>query len=67
MTRLFAEAVARGDATVLDLGAALCPDDQCPVTRAGTPLYRDSNHVTATYARELAGVFEPVVATTTVR
>ena len=39
-----------GGATMLDLGDALCPGDRCPVARDGLPLYRDSNHLTATYA-----------------
>lgn len=36
---------------VVDLG--LCEGPRCPVARDGVPLYRDSNHLTASRAREL--------------
>ena len=48
--RLFAAAGVE----VLDLG--LCPAPRCPVARDGAPLYRDSNHLTASRARELGPV-----------
>ncbi len=58
---LFHQAETRGDVTLLDLGAALCPAPSCPLIRSGAPLYRDSNHLTAQYARELAPLLEPAL------
>ncbi len=45
---------------VLELG--LCAEARCPVVREGVPLYRDSNHLTATYARELGPLVAPVIS-----
>ncbi len=47
-------------AEVLDLGAVLCGAERCPVARDGVPLYHDSNHLAAGYARELGPVFQEV-------
>jgi hypothetical protein len=39
---------------VVDLTSAICPGDPCQtVSRAGSILYRDQHHLTATYAGEL--------------
>ena len=32
----------------------LCDFDKCPITRQGLPLYRDNNHITASFARSNA-------------
>jgi peptidoglycan/LPS O-acetylase OafA/YrhL len=49
---------------VLDLTSAICPGDPCQtVSPAGSILYRDDHHLTATYARELT----PPVAQALVR
>jgi hypothetical protein len=58
---LFRAAVARGAAEVLPLGEGLCPDERCPVERDGWPLYRDSNHLAAAFARELGSRLVPVI------
>ena len=58
---LFRAAEASGLATRLPLGEALCGPVDCPVARDGWPLYRDSNHLTATYARTLGGLFVPTL------
>ena len=49
--------------SVLDLTPALCgPAPQpCDVVRQGMVLYRDSNHITATYSRLLAPNFYPLL------
>lgn len=60
---LFRAAEAQGRARVLDLGARLCAEPRCPVARSGTPLYRDSNHLTQTHARALASVVAPALGT----
>jgi peptidoglycan/LPS O-acetylase OafA/YrhL len=59
---LLEAAVAREEAEVLDLAAALCDDVRCPVERDGAPLYHDSNHLSAGFAPELAPLVAPVIA-----
>ncbi|MFD2764411.1 acyltransferase family protein [Micromonospora eburnea] len=39
---------------VLDLNDAICPADRCAPVIGGVLVYRDANHLTATYARTLA-------------
>ncbi len=58
---LFSAAEARGAAAILPLGEALCGPVDCPVSQDGWPLYRDSNHLTATYAATLAPLFVPTL------
>ena len=41
--------------TALDLTDAYCFGDTCPAVIGGVLVYRDSNHLTATYARSLHG------------
>ena len=52
-------AVAREEAEVIDLAAALCDAIACPVEREGLPLYHDSNHLRAAFAPELAPLVTP--------
>ncbi len=40
----------------IDLSDALCGKDECYVDIGGTILYRDMDHLTATYSRSLAGL-----------
>jgi len=42
------------DAHPLDLSDVLCDADRCPATRGKYLVYRDSNHLTATFATALA-------------
>ncbi|RYV51364.1 acyltransferase family protein [Pengzhenrongella frigida] len=44
---------------VLDLTDWICPTDRCPVVIGGVLIYRDGNHLTATYSRSLG---EPIGA-----
>jgi peptidoglycan/LPS O-acetylase OafA/YrhL len=39
---------------VIDLDDAICPTDKCAAVIGGVIVYRDSNHLTATYAQSLA-------------
>ena len=39
---------------VIDLTSWICPTDRCPAVIGGVLIYRDGNHLTATYARSLA-------------
>ena len=42
-------------ATPLDLTAAMCSAERCPAVIGPRLVYRDDNHLTATFARSLAG------------
>ncbi|WP_407924582.1 acyltransferase family protein [Catellatospora vulcania] len=39
---------------VIDLTESICPGDRCPAVLGNVLIYRDDNHLTATYARSLA-------------
>lgn len=47
-----------GDVPAVDLSAQICPEDLCSPVVGGVLLYRDSHHLTATYARTLAPELE---------
>ena len=47
---------------VLDMTDSLCFGDTCPAVIGNVLVYRDSNHLTATYARSLHGQMEAVLA-----
>jgi hypothetical protein len=38
---------------MLDLNDTICPDGQCPAEQGGKVVFRDSEHMTATFARSL--------------
>ncbi|MFM9274428.1 acyltransferase family protein [Pseudarthrobacter sp. NKDBFgelt] len=42
-----------GGAHLLDLTNAVCPEDVCPAVVGGVLIYRDGNHLTATYAETM--------------
>ncbi|MDG4801818.1 acyltransferase family protein [Micromonospora sp. WMMD980] len=50
------ERAAQGQSGVhlVNLNDAICPTDRCAAVIGGVLVYRDSNHLTATYARTLA-------------
>jgi hypothetical protein len=48
------------EVSLLDPAVDMCSDGYCQVFSGGLPRYRDSNHLTATYARQLAAVFQPL-------
>ncbi|MBX5442410.1 MAG: acyltransferase [Solirubrobacteraceae bacterium] len=50
-----ARAAAPAGVDLVDLTPVLCPDGRCPSVIGNALVYRDSNHLTATYARTLAG------------
>jgi len=45
-------------ATLIDLTPRICPGDRCPVVLRGMIVYRDSHHLTATFARSLSAEIE---------
>jgi peptidoglycan/LPS O-acetylase OafA/YrhL len=51
-------AAAASNATVVDLSDAICPGDPCQAVVADTIVQRDDHHLTATFARLLAGRLE---------
>jgi hypothetical protein len=44
---------ANPGAKLVDLTSAFCPQDTCPAVVGGVAIYRDGNHLTATYAQTL--------------
>jgi hypothetical protein len=50
------EAARLSGATLVDMSAATCPADPCPPIIGTRLVYRDNHHLTATFARSLAGV-----------
>ena len=49
-------------ATYVDTRPVFCPDERCPVVIGGVVVYRDNQHVSATYARTLAPFLAPLLA-----
>lgn len=47
--------------TFLDIADAICDDALCPAERGNVLVYMDDNHLTATYARSMAGLIEETV------
>lgn len=48
----------RTDVHLIDLTDLICGPEMCPAERDGLIVYRDSEHLTASFARTLAGSFE---------
>ena len=46
--------------TVYDLPAKLCPDQTCPLTVDGRPIYRDDNHFSTYASKAYADIFLPL-------
>jgi hypothetical protein len=53
-----ADAASRTGATLIDLRRSFCRDGACPTVIGGALVYRDSNHMTAVYARSLVDDLE---------
>jgi hypothetical protein len=53
--------LAKGTTTAhgVDLTAVLCDPTRCPVTRGKYLVYRDTSHLTATFAKALAPYLAP--------
>lgn len=51
-----------GGVEVLDMTENICPADKCAVVIGNVFVYRDSNHITATYIRTLAPALESKLA-----
>ncbi|MEU4714738.1 acyltransferase family protein [Micromonospora purpureochromogenes] len=47
---------------LVDLNDAICPTDRCAAVIGGVLVYRDTNHLTATYARTLAPRLDSALA-----
>lgn len=46
---------------LLDLSRYFCPDESCPIVIGNVLVYRDGDHITASYATTLAPAFEKVI------
>lgn len=62
-----AAAASSTGATFVSLGAAVCSYDPCPIVVDNLLMWRDSNHITATYAKELAPAIVPIVVSALTR
>jgi hypothetical protein len=51
-----AAAAGRAGVSLLDLSEAICPAQVCAVERGGIVLFHDAQHLSASFARTLAGV-----------
>ncbi|MFN8168654.1 MAG: acyltransferase family protein [Candidatus Nanopelagicales bacterium] len=54
-------AAEAGGATFLDTRPVFCPDGTCPAVIGGVAVYRDVQHIGATYSRTLAPFLAPVL------
>lgn len=50
-------------ATLIDVTPLMCPGDPCPVVLNDVIIYRDSHHMTATFAASLGPLIEPALLT----
>ncbi len=48
-------------ATLIDVTPVMCPGNPCPVVLNGIIVYRDSHHMTATFAASLGPLIEPAL------
>ena len=55
-------AAEAGGATFLDTMPVFCPDGTCPAVIGGVAVYRDVQHIGATYSTSLAPYLGPVLA-----
>lgn len=49
--------------SVIDMNPVICPDNRCYAEREGTIVFKDSNHLTASYAKKLTKAFIDKVVT----
>lgn len=42
--------------------AVMCGNNYCSVFNEGIPIYRDTNHITNSYAEKMAAIFDPVLS-----
>ena len=62
MSEVFRLANRRVGIVTVSPHEAMCAAERCKVTDGAAPVYRDSSHLTATFAATLASVFDPVWA-----
>jgi hypothetical protein len=53
---------AKFGAAIIDPLPAFCDYDHCDAARQGTPLFEDADHITATAARGISYLYDPVFA-----
>ncbi|PSJ55843.1 acyltransferase family protein [Kumtagia ephedrae] len=59
--KMLQDFAAKYSATAVDPLPAFCSDGRCHAERDGVPLYTDSDHITATAARSLSHLYQPVM------
>ncbi|MDX3925481.1 MAG: acyltransferase family protein [Shinella sp.] len=58
--RVLAQSARENGAYIVDPMPAICDDEKCHAMKDGIVLYKDIDHLTATGARSIAYVFDPV-------
>ncbi len=53
---------AKYGATIVDPLPSICGNGRCDAVRNGLPLYKDADHLTATFAQTLSPLYVPVLA-----
>ena len=53
---------AKYGATIVDPLPSICGNGRCDAVRNGLPLYKDADHLTATFAQTLSPPYVPVLA-----
>jgi peptidoglycan/LPS O-acetylase OafA/YrhL len=61
------QAARETGATLVDMSKAICPSDPCPPIIGNRLVYRDNHHLTATFARALAGALAAALPVITPR
>ncbi len=59
---ILSRVAAKYSATVIDPLPAICGSDRCDTVRNGLPLYKDADHLTATFAATLSSLYLPVLS-----
>ncbi len=59
---ILSRVAAKYGATIIDPLPAICSSDRCDAVRNGLPLYKDADHLTATFAATLSSLYVPVLS-----
>jgi len=59
---VYDELVRKYDLTAIRVDKSFCGNDSCSLYVENTPVYYDSNHLSATYARKISPLFEDALA-----
>ncbi len=59
---ILTRAAAQYGASIIDPLPAICRDEHCDAVRNGLPLYKDADHLAATFAKGLGALYLPVLS-----